>query len=306
MGHGTVLRRLLVGVAALSATSTVVLAGPVASGAPLSVAAAKAAAAARPPGPQRAMWLWNWTDNAAVVAFAQTHHVREIFAYTAPGFTDPATVPPLWSQPEWPLISDLAARTGAAHIRLDALGGDPSWVPNPSVAARWAAEVAASGLFAGVHLDLEPWQLPAWSTARAATIAQTVAAVVAVRAALPTIPLELSLPWWLYQHHTADGTPLDLALLAHADTACIISFFNDAAQVESFAAHEQADAARLSKPSRLAVETNAVQPSWITFAGTPQAAFDQVLRQIDAANAATPGYVGVAVEDFNGWAALPA
>ena len=54
--------------------------------------------------PRRAMWLWNWTNNAAVMAFARAHQVTEIFAYTSPGFTDPTTIPPQWTLPAWPLL----------------------------------------------------------------------------------------------------------------------------------------------------------------------------------------------------------
>ncbi len=255
--------------------------------------------------PGRAMWLWNWTDNAGVISFARAHHVTEIFAYVAPGFTNPATIPPQWHTPEWPLISDLAVRARAAQIRVDALGGDPSWVPNPAVAVAWAAEVRASGLFGGVHLDIEPWQLPAWDADRAATIAQTVAVVTEVRARLGAVPLELSLPWWLYQYAAAGGMPLDVALMAHADSAAVITFFDDIGQIGSFGAREQADLASLGKPARLAVETNDVQPAWLTFAGTSQAVFTQTLDRVDAANAGRPGYLGVGVEDYTGWAALP-
>jgi hypothetical protein len=187
-----------------------------------------------------------------------------------------------------------------------AMGGDPSWAPNPAVAVAWAGEVLGSGLFSGVHLELEPWQLPAWDTARAATIAQTVAEVSDVRARLAAMPLGLSLPWWLYQYATADGTPLDIALMAHADTAAVVTFFDNTGQIASFGAHEQAELASVGKPAGLAVETNDVLPSWITFAGTSQATFGQVLDQIDAANASRTGYLGVAVEDYTGWAALPA
>ena len=255
-------------------------------------------------GRSRAMWLWNWTDNAAVISFARANQVTEIFAYVAPGFTNPSTIPPQWSIPEWPLIADLVARARAASVQIDALGGDPSWVQQPAVAAAWATEVKSSGLFAGAHLDLEPWQLAAWTTDQPGTIAQTVVAVATVRAGLAGLPLELSLPWWLYQYTTANGTTLDLALLAYCDSAAIITFFDTAAQIESFGAREQGDAASLSKPARLAVETNNVQPPWLTLAGTSAAAFALVLSHVDAANAATPGYLGVAVEDYTGWRAL--
>jgi len=297
------LRRLVAVVVAASTITGLALSVTVMPGAALEAPQRTSASAVQP---GRAMWLWNWSDNASVIAFAQAHQVTEIFAYVSPGFTNPATIPPEWSQPEWPLISNLAVRARTDHILLSALGGDPSWVPNPSVAVAWADEVVASGLFSGVHLDLEPWALAAWTTNQAGVIAQTVSVVAQVRAALPALPLELSLPWWLYQYRTADGTPLDLALLAYANSAAIITYFNNVGQIESFGAQEQADAASLSKPARLAVETDVVQPSWLTFAGTSQPAFTQILDQIDAANAATPGYLGVAVEDYTGWAAMPA
>nr|MDT0665919.1 hypothetical protein [Micromonospora sp. DSM 115978] len=129
---------------------------PEAGGATLSLGAAvsdeQAALLARP----TAMWVWTWTNSAAVVAYALANNVNHIFAYTAPGFTRPGYVPPGWTIPMLPVVTDLSIRARDAGIRVDAMGGDPSWVNNPPIARNWALESLGTGLFTGLHVEIEP------------------------------------------------------------------------------------------------------------------------------------------------------
>ena len=54
----------------------------------------------------------------------------------------------------------------------------------PAVAGRWAQEVAASGLFPALHVDVEPQALPQWTSDRDRAARGLLAALDAVRAAV--------------------------------------------------------------------------------------------------------------------------
>jgi hypothetical protein len=302
-----------IGLRAAVVVGTILLVGllvaAIASGAP--VGARTSGQADHPKGPQvtattagRAMWLWNWTDSASVVAFAQANGVNQIFAYAAPGFLDPSTIPPGWSVPELPLLTALVTDGRAAGISVEAMGGDPSWVTDPAVAVTWAHDVTISGLFDGAHLELEPWQLSDWTTDQVQLSDDLVKVVAEVKAALGPTPLEISIPSWLYEYSDSRGTPMDVALLQETTTVAIISFFDTVSDVDTNASHEVATATSLGVRYRIGVQVTAASPAWTSFAGATAAEFTTDLDSIDAAHADTPRYLGVAVEEYLGWAAL--
>jgi hypothetical protein len=253
-----------------------------------------------------AMWAWNWTDSSELVAFAVAHRVTTVFAYVAPGFTDPTRVPPGWAGPAWPLVTSLASEAADHHLTLYAMGGDPSWVLDPAVAADWAAEALDTRLFGGLHLELEPWGLDQWTADRDRTIAQLLACLERVQAVARAhaVPLELSLPWWLHGHTDRDGTPLDLAAMHRADAVTVVTYFDSVEAIGGHAAVGLAHAASLHLPVRLAVLTYPVSTPGQSFAGTDPETFEAALARIDGDHAGTPNYLGVAVEDYWGWREL--
>ncbi len=260
-----------------------------------------------PSGTSVAMWAWNWSDSAAMVRFAQANGVSEIFAYVAPGFTDPTYIPWGWSQPQLPLEESLSADAAAAGITVYAMGGDPSWVPNPTYGTDWATEALATGLFEGIHVELEPWALSSWGTDRYGTIDQYLAELAGIHAVAQGygVPDEISIPYWLSMYSTSTGVPLDVAAMQHADAATVVTFFNTVSQIESFGRAELAAARSVGVPLRFAAEANEDSPSWLSFYGDTLAQFGSAIGRVNRDMAGTPGYVGIAVEDYQGWSAMP-
>ena len=260
-----------------------------------------------PSGTSVAMWAWNWSDSAAMVRFAEANGVSEIFAYVAPGFTDPTYIPWGWSQPQLPLEESLSADAAAAGITVYAMGGDPSWVLNPTYGTDWATEALATGLFEGIHVELEPWALSSWGTDRYGTIDQYLAELTGIHAVAQGygVPDEISIPYWLSMYSTSTGVPLDVAAMQHADAATLVTFFNTVSQIESFGRAELAAARSVGVPLRFAAEANEDSPSWLSFYGDTLAQFDSAIGRVNRDMAGTPGYVGIAVEDYQGWSAMP-
>jgi hypothetical protein len=258
-------------------------------------------------GPTVAMWAWNWTDSAAMVSFAQANGVTEIFAYVAPGFTDPTYIPWGWSQPQLPLEESLSADAAAAGITVYAMGGDPSWVPNPAAGTDWANEALATGLFQGLHVELEPWALSSWGTDQSGTINQYLTELADIHTVAQTfgVPDEISIPYWLSMFSTSSDVPLDVAAMENADAATVVTFFNSVSQIESFGSAELSAARSVGIPLRFAAEANQDSPSWLSFYGDTLAQFDTAIGQVNSDMAGTPDYLGIAVEDYQGWSAMP-
>ena len=155
--HGRLARGLVAGLAA----------------ALVGLSAAPAAGASGVAAPPRAMWVWSFTDAAATVDFATTHGVSQLFVAVPPDVTTSTALPRL---------KELATSARAAGVRLDALGGDPGWVDQPQWAVdHWLRPAVATGLFAGIHVDIEPYTTTAWSTDQAGVVSRYLATLTRLR-----------------------------------------------------------------------------------------------------------------------------
>ncbi|MFB9442848.1 hypothetical protein Dvina_15360 [Dactylosporangium vinaceum] len=269
-------------VAALAAAAALVPAG-----------VAHAAADPVPQSAKRAMWLWSRAAPAAVVAWAEQHGVKEIFAAVpwAPTTADASR------------LRDLRARTKAAGIRLSALGGDPAWAVNPKDAVAWRQRVSAMKLFDGVHLDVEPYLLPNWVQDQQRIAASYLTMLDAVRRAGPE-PLEADVPFWLATVKVG-AQNLAEAVIQRVDAITVMSYRDSGAAVLDVGTDLLARARKSRLPVRLAAET---QPSadcaYCTFAGRTQSALRQQLAAIDTGAKPYPTYQGIAVHDYDSWSRI--
>ena len=107
------------------------------------------------PANTRAMWLWGDSPAAEVVDWAAANGVSEIFVYVSPA---------VLTNGDLQRLQDMRMRADALKIKLSALGGDSAWVTNHKAALAWQATVLRTKLFAGIHLDVEPYLSDGWST----------------------------------------------------------------------------------------------------------------------------------------------
>ena len=155
--------RRMTPVRVLNLSLAAALAGLLAVGAATPALAAGGKHAGTPaPAPARAMWVWTADDPASVVAFARGRGVTRLFVAVPPQVT---------SSPDLPRLQQLSAQARAAGMQVDALGGDPGWVDDPTWAVdRWLRPAVATGLFTGLHVDVEPWTTAAWTMRRSTTV----------------------------------------------------------------------------------------------------------------------------------------
>jgi hypothetical protein len=259
-------------------------------------AAAMPAHAAAAPG-TRAMWLWSRAAPAAVVSWATGHGVREIFAYAA------------WNLPasgDLPRLQDLKARADAAGVKLSALGGDPGWTFDHAAALAWQRAALNTGLFAGTHLDVEPYALAEWNADRAGTVT----AFQDLLSALQTDdvrPIEADVPFWYNTIPSGSGTLAD-QVLSRVDAVTAMTYRDTATGGNSMtdvATDILARGAVAGKPVRLAAETqNLPDCLYCTFYEEGQAQLVNTLSTVDAVEGNQAAFAGIAVHHYDSWVSL--
>lgn len=238
----------------------------------------------------RAMWLWSRPAPAEVVAFAQAHGVREILAWTP-------------ARPDLAYLRDLRTRSRAAGISLAALGGDPVWTTQHATAVSWAKAVTATGLFDAVHVDVEPYALPAWGTDRTRTATQYLTMLEKVNGATG-LPLEADVAFW-YGEVTVSRSDLATQVLRRVEAVTVMSYRDSAEAVTAVGADFLRKGALVGRPVRLGAETQPLDEcAYCTFAEEGATALDGTLAAVETIGAQYPAFAGIAVHHYDSWAAL--
>ena len=143
----------------------------------------------------RATWVWKRPDPDELLNWVRDRSVTEVFlGVGSTGDQD-------WVRP-------LVERLHGQGVRVAALGGDKAWIGNPDPARAWQRAVVATGLFDGVHLDIEVWDRADWPNIPAADVAAYLALLRALAAECP-LPLEADIAFHLHQVPTATGDSLE-------------------------------------------------------------------------------------------------
>lgn len=236
---------------------------------------------------------------AALASFAQQHGLASVYL----------SVP--WAANQGAISTWLADSVDALHavgVRVSALGGDTSWLANPSLAAQWITDARAAADFDAVQFDLEPWAgdpQPDFSSITPAYVALLNAA----KSAAGPLPLGADLPWWLTTVPSGDGTVFD-TLARSLDSVAIVAFADHAAGPDGIIALAQpaVDATSAAgKPFTIGVETDSPAVAGgpqFTFADDGEAALVTETDAVRSTFAATAGYQGVTVEHLRSWIAL--
>jgi len=285
--------RLLVRVAVV----TVVALAALAATGPL-----RAEATGSTPSAARAMWVWDTSDPQSVVDLAVARGVGQLYA---------AVPPRVVSSPQLADLAELSRLGRAAGLRIDALGGDPGWVDNPTwVVDNWLRPALATGLFTGVHVDIEPYTTPAWQTKRATVVKKYLATMDTLRAAAGPVPLEADLPFWLHEV-PANKSTLDRELMRRTDGVTIMAYRNTATGADGTIALSAAAVRAgedLGVPVRIGQETGYLggAPTEVkqTFFGQTLTRMEGELAQVSSAYAASSAFAGLAVHDAASYAAM--
>jgi hypothetical protein len=249
------------------------------------------------PAKTRAMWLWGDNPAADVITWAVAQGVSEIFVYVAPS---------VLTNGDLGRLQDMRQRADAAKVKLTALGGEPSWTTDHAAALAWQRAVVTTGIFSGVHLDVEPYLLPAWGTNPQATEASYLKLLDKMRAG-STLGLDVDVPFWFGQYKAGK---LNLAdeVLKRVNGVTVMSYRDAGTGPNSMLAVSQdwlARGARAGKRVRLGAETGALADcGYCTFAEEGAAKMRQELAKVDAATRKTAAFGGIAIHRYEAWRAL--
>jgi hypothetical protein len=255
----------------------------------------------------RALWVWDTSTPVATVDFAVSTGIDQLFVAVPPNVTTSSQLPNLRT---------LADRARAAGIRVDALGGDPGWVDNPSwVVTSWLKPARSTGLFTGIHIDVEPYTTSAWTTNQATVVAKYLTLLDKLNANAGTSPIEADIPFWFNEipakSSTGGASTLDREIMTRTAGVTVMAYRNTAGGTDGtldIAGAALAAGTALGKPVRIGQETTYLGDTAVdtkqTFYGWTRTAMDAQLTQVNAGAASYAAYAGLAIHSASGYAAM--
>ncbi|MFI7596261.1 hypothetical protein [Actinoplanes sp. NPDC049681] len=264
---------------------------------PAASSAGSAGLTAAPAG-TRAMWLWGDDPADEVVDWASRKHVSEIFVYVSPSVLTNGDLARLQE------MHELAA---PLNIKLRALGGDPTWVTNHAAALAWQRAVVSTGLFSGIHADVEPYLTPGWTSSLQSTETSYLKLLDKLRLG-STLPLEVDVPFWFGEYRVG-RTNLADEVLRRVTAVTVMSYRDTGTGPNSMLAISQDWLARgkaAGKRVRLGAETGPLADcAYCTFAEEGETRLQEAMTEVDAATRTTAAFAGIAVHHYSAWQALP-
>lgn len=250
------------------------------------------------PAATRAMWLWGDNPATEVVTWAAQQGVSEIFVHVSPS---------VLVNGDLARLQDMRAQAGAQKIKLSALGGDTSWVTDHRAALAWQKTALKTGLFAGVHLDVEPYLLTAWSTDQQATLKSFLSLLDKMRAAT-SLPFEADVPFWYGEYQVGNKNFAD-EVLRRVTAVTVMSYRDSGTGPNSIMAvgEDWLDRGAVqAKRVRLGAETETLPDcAHCTFHEEGATVLAAELAKVDAATRTEPAFGGIAVHRYGTWRTLP-
>jgi hypothetical protein len=264
-------------------------------------AASSAGSAGLPPAAPgtRAMWLWGDQPAAEVVTWAAAHGVQEIFVHVLPA---------VLTNGDLARLRTMKQQADVAKIKLTALGGDVTWTTDHPAALAWQRAVVGTGLFGGLHVDVEPYLSPAWSSDLTATATSYLSLLDKLRVG-SRLTVEADVPFW-YGQYTVAGKNLATEVLRRVSAVTVMSYRDTGTGPNSILEVSQdwlTRGAAAGKRVRLGAETGPLADcTYCTFAEEGATALGNELAKVDAGTRKAYGYAGVAVHRYGTWRDLPA
>jgi hypothetical protein len=246
------------------------------------------------PAGARAMWLWGGYPADEVIAWAGAQSITEIFVYVTTSVRTDGSLAHL---------RDLRKRADAAQIRLRALNGESSWTTDHGAALAWQRAVVATGLFDGLHLDVEPYLTAGWTTDQQAASTAYLRLLDDLRAG-SGLAIEADVPFWYGQDKVGSKNLAD-EVLKRVTAVTVMSYRDSATSMLAVSQDWLSRGTTAGKKVRLGAETGPLPDcTYCTYAEEGSRPMLTALSQVDAGAAKSKAYNGVAVHSYGAWRVL--
>lgn len=262
-----------------------------------SASAAEPTATPQPLGAD-ALWAWWWPTDDALVERAEESGFSRVYLYAEGGFDTK--------------VRKAIAALGASGVEVEALGGENRWATTQRdgmlsfvrAANRYQRSAPPGAGLAGVHVDVEPYDLPAWDRDQGRVAGSLVSSL---RAAHRTgdLPLSADIPFWFdgMRMPGSDRTVVE-GIMANTDSTTVMAYRDSGPEVINAARSEVRAAAKLGKSTVVGVETGDVSPASVTFFEEGRAALSAAIADISSGLGDQPGFGGVAVHHLESLGSL--
>ncbi|QDH20135.1 hypothetical protein [Saccharibacillus brassicae] len=251
-------------------------------------------------------WVWNpWLLRSSpdeLLRFAAANGVKTLYVQIDPELA----------------AADYAAfirRASAQRIEVHALDGAPAWATDrrlPEAFLSWLTGYQNSAdmdeRFSGIHIDVEPYLLPEWTTGREALLQswKTHMNVVLAGARRLRLSAEADIPFWFHEQALPGETStLSAWIIDRFDGVTIMAYRDSAEAIVEAARAELAEGEQLGKPVRIAVETNrSAETPKVTFYEEGPETLNAQLESARRTLKQSPAFAGFDVHDYEGWKTL--
>ena len=259
--------------------------------------------------------VWCWEHEcvedarvqASLLGFCRDHALASVYLQLSSEYERPT---------QFAALSALAGSARDQDLALWWAAGRPEWVlpenrSEPLAAITNAAAINGKLTAAGqlpitsIIYDVEPYLLDEWSDDPAKVIADydALAAALHEQARGAGLELWLALPFW-YETRAAAEAPSVGSVLEHADGLVLMTYRNDAEDIEQASAPMVDSAQAQHVPVVIAVETQCVSPSYTSFCSAGRSGLEWSLSELRARLDRKPTVLGFAVHEFSSWQAL--
>lgn len=267
---------------------------------------ASAFAKARNAPPRMAMWVWKdrVLSPGAMLAFAERRGISTLFVYVTPTAAEA-----LLTRDRDACATLRAMRSNGR--RVYAVAGEPDWAWGPAQLPEHAALLVRlaveTGLFDGLHFDVEPNAVPDWNDkpTRPALMKGSVKFYDLLRAAAPYQKIDIAVNP-VFATLTTGGSNFMRELARRADSLSIMSYRSDPKRALEWAAPAIAQIEGAGRRWRMGAEVGDAEPG-VTWRGTPPARFSSAMVDFDnliTDRFRSPRYEGLALHDYDSLAQM--
>lgn len=232
--------------------------------------------------PEKATWIWNTYDlNLKYIDFLVAERVTKV--YVQLNYDEPLTI--------YKSFFEALQKNNIAIYVLEGVTGQ-HWLTTPQDQQQFVDRTIQLQqqypFIEGIHLDIEPYTIPAWHTNQQAILKYYFDVITTMRtfSHAQQLKFEVDMPFWFdeIRYNNAYGSGITSEfVIDHTDAVTVMAYRNQAAAIIELASKEFNYAQSQRKQVTIAVETlPSTEGDFISFYGQTPAYFNEQLQQVYA------------------------